>query len=83
MGIIVVVFDLSTFAVVQQLAQLFLDSWREACRAWHGFLAEQLPYNRQDRSQGLGGSSPVQEDGNREKGEMPVERTIIPGQEAI
>jgi hypothetical protein len=36
--------------------------------ARHGFLDEKLPYDGQDRSQDLGGSSPVQEDGNRGKG---------------
>jgi hypothetical protein len=44
-----------------------------------------LSINGQDRSQDLGGSSPVQKDGSRGKkaGEKPVERTILPGQEAI
>jgi hypothetical protein len=67
-----------------QLPKSRKDSWQEAHGARHGFLNENLPYKGQERSQNLGGSSPVQEDGNGKKAaEKPMERTIIPGQEAI
>jgi hypothetical protein len=34
----------------------------------HGFMDKKLPYDGQDKSRDLGGSSPVQEDGNWGKG---------------